>query len=342
MTGAAGRFAEIYSSYLECPKEFLYMAYLTCLGSVLSKCLTLASEIQPQPRLFTVLLGQSADERKSTVINKTVEHFEEGLGYFSNCWGIGSAEGLQERLNENDRLLLCFDEFKQFVSKCRIDTSVLLPCVNTLFESNRYESNTKSRAIRLQNIHLSMLAASTVDTYERIWNSSFTAIGFNNRLFIVPGTAARKYSIPHKIPDSHKSDLIRQLHEIINFVGEGMELGIMPDAFGFYDEWYQTMERSIHAKRIDTYALRLMSLLAANEGKNVIDGDTIIKAIDLCDWQLSVRKIYDPIDADTNIAKMEERIRRQLARGPKSDRELKQYTNANREGLSESTHMHYA
>ena len=66
MTGAAGSFAKLYGSTLETPKEFLYMSYLTCLGTVLSRRLTLASEILPQPRLYTILLGQSADERKSS------------------------------------------------------------------------------------------------------------------------------------------------------------------------------------------------------------------------------------------------------------------------------------
>jgi hypothetical protein len=120
MTGAAGYFANVYSQYLETPQSFLFIAYLTCLGSVLSKSLTAASELRPQPRLFTLILGQSADERKSTVLNKCIWHFKETLQQFPVCWGVGSAEGLQKILEKTDcGLLLCFDEFKQFVSKCR-------------------------------------------------------------------------------------------------------------------------------------------------------------------------------------------------------------------------------
>jgi len=36
MTGTAGGFAEMYGSKLETPKEFLFMSYLTCLGTVLA------------------------------------------------------------------------------------------------------------------------------------------------------------------------------------------------------------------------------------------------------------------------------------------------------------------
>ena len=124
---------------------------------------------------------------------KTISHFKDAMQTFDVCWGVGSAEGLQKRLEDiGGGLLLCLDEFKQFVSKCTITSSVLLPCVNTLFESNRYESRTKSVDINLTDAYLSLLAASTVQTYERTWDGSFTDIGFNNRLFLVPGTSQKK------------------------------------------------------------------------------------------------------------------------------------------------------
>ena len=77
-----------------------------------------------------------------------------------------------------------------------------------------------------------------------------------------------------------------------------------------------------------------MPLLAVNELKTVVDEEIVIKATMLCDHQLLMRKLYDPISADTKTAKMEESIRRQLTnRGPMTERELKQYTNATRSGL---------
>jgi hypothetical protein len=334
MTGAAGSFANLYGSTLETPKEFLYMSYLTCLGTVLSRRLTLASEITPQPRLYTILLGQSADERKSTSLNKTTELFREAVSDFEVCWGVGSAEGLQKRLeNSVDGLLLCLDEFKLFVSKCQITASVLLPCVNTLFESNRYESRTKTTDISLDQAYLSMLAASTVQTWERSWNPAFTDIGFNNRLFLVPGTAKRKHSLPAKIPDQDKLRLKNELMGVIRHVDRGIELDISPPAKGIFHNWYMNMERSIHNKRLDTYAQRLMSLLAVNDLKNQVDEETVKKVITLCDWQLQIRKIHDPIDADNKVARMEEKIRRALGKGQKKERRLKQGVNANRAGL---------
>jgi len=279
MTGVAGDYANLYGEYLETPKEFLFMSYLTCLGSVLSKRLTLASEINPQPRLYTLLLGQSADDRKSTALKVTIDHYKSALDRrFDVCWGVGSAEGLQRKLTEiSDGLILTWDEFKQFVSKCKIQSSVLLPCVNTLFESNRYESRTKTTDINLEDAYLSLLAASTVQTYETTWDSSFTDIGFNNRLFLVPGTAKRRHAFPAKIPESRKNELKSRLNDIILHVGDFKELDIDPLAKGIFESWYMTMEQSIHTKRLDTYAHRFMSLLAVNDFKEIVDVDTVNK-----------------------------------------------------------------
>jgi hypothetical protein len=53
----------------------------------------------------------------------------------------------------------------------------------------------------------------------------------------------------------------------------------------------------------------------------------------LCKWQLNVRRLYDPIDAENKMAEMEEKIRRVLRSGPKTERELKQRTNYTRVGI---------
>jgi hypothetical protein len=342
MAGLAGEFANSFSFYTEPPVQFYYFAYLTALGCILADKITIASQIAPEPRLYTLLLGQSADDRKSTAITQTVNFFEGALKplflepYFKlgTSYGVGSAEGLQKKLLETPRLLFCIDEFKSFFGKCRIESSVLLPCVNTLFESNRYESQTKNSNISLENVHLCILAASTVDTFQNIWKSQFTDIGFDNRLFLVTGEGMRKHPIPEKIPPGYMAYLYSRLSELLRKVNGKLEFGVQPDAFELFHSWYMNRERSVHSKRLDGYALRFMPLLAINEGKATIDMDTVSKAIALCDWQLQLRKLHDPIDADNVIAKLEEKIRRVVRqKGRVKDWELKRQTHANRDGI---------
>src|SRR3990172_11453771 len=135
---------------------------------------------------FSFSTNHKADDRKSTAISKTIDFYRQATTEFPICWGVGSAEGLQRKLEKNKRLLLGFDELKHFVSKCKIESSVLLPCVNTLFELNRYESRTKTSDLCLEDVYLSLLAASTISTYQNTWTAQFTDIGFNNRLWLFP------------------------------------------------------------------------------------------------------------------------------------------------------------
>jgi hypothetical protein len=65
-----------------------------------------------------------------------------------------------------------------------------------------------------------------------------------------------------------------------------------------------------------------------------LDLQTVETVIAILDYELKVRTVTDPVNADDRIAKLEEKIRRQLqARGPLSARELRRYTSADREGL---------
>lgn len=339
MTGAAGEFTLAHSGLVESPEAFLFMGFLTCLGSVMSKRLTVNSYIRIQPRLNVVLLGQSAFDRKSTSLNIVTRFFNETLeDGFPVSWGVGSAEGLQLSLQQHQQspcgLLLAVDELKSLVSKCSIEGSVLLPCINTLFESNQAHNATKKKVISITDAHLSILAASTLPTYERLFNSTFTDIGFTNRLFIVVGKSTNRYAIPRRLPDADRRELADYLGQVLKHVGEGLVLDFAPEASAFYEKWYARMEKTEHARRLDTYSMRLAMLLAVNDLKPVIDLETIQHATALCDWQLEIRRIHDPIDADSKMAQMEERIRRTLRQhGPLRERELKRYVSANRAGL---------
>jgi hypothetical protein len=333
ITGVAGQFARLYGTHLEPPTHFFFMSFLTCLGSALSNRLTLKTEIKPQPRLFTILLGESADDRKSTAIDKTVNFFRQTIEGFSVCFGIGSAEGLQRKLKREPVTLLFLDEFKHFAGKCKIQNSVLLPCVNTFFESNRYESWTAKKEIYIPDGYLSILAASTLQTYENIWDTTFTDIGFNNRLFLVPGSGRREHSLPRMVPDYEVERLKEEVGKVLHHADYHQEIDLTDEAKDLYHQWYLNIPQSVHSRRLDTYALRIMSLMAVNEFKEIIDVDTINKTLAICDWQLEARQLYDPVDADNEYAKMEEKIRRVLGRSPRTDRELKQYCNVRRPGL---------
>lgn len=336
ISGLAGRYVAAYHGKIEVPDHFFFLSYLACLGSVLSGMVTLDSEISPQPRLYLLLLGESADDRKSTAMTKTVDFFQSTFGNdFHAIFGVGSAEGLQKRIKATPRVILVMDEFRQFVSKSAIESSVLLPCVTTLFESNRYENATAKDIVVIRDGHLSMLAASTMETFQRTYESAFTDIGFTNRLFLVPGQSTIRVPIPPKMSSQVHHVLSNDLCHAFGRVVQNapVTLTFTAEAETLYYHWYCNMPKSVHTKRLDVYALRFMILFAVNDGKLHVDADIVRKVIKLMDWQLEVRKQLDPIDADNQLARMEESIRRALLKGGMSGRDLKNRVNANRAGL---------
>jgi hypothetical protein len=338
MTGAAGKFSAIIGELIEAPKQFLYFSYLTALGLLISPRLKMRGILPTQPRLYTVLIGKSGASRKSSAISIILDHFQETVPEFKAILGVGSAEGLQKILNHHGHgspapCLLTFDEMRSFVGKCSIESSILLPLVNTLFESNRFEGHTKKSDFFINNAHIAFLAATTVATYERIYTPAFLNIGFINRVWIVPGSGQRKNPLPGELKNDSKTELQEDLRRVLLFDSASPFL-ITDEAQKRYEHWYfHELGDSVHATRLDTYSRRLMPLLAVNDFKSEIDIEIVEHVITLCNWQLQVRRRYDPIHAENKVALLEESIRRVLSRGPHTERTLKQMVHYSRYGI---------
>ncbi len=343
MIGIARDFATLYSRYLETPAAFLYFAFLTYFGSLVSKKITLDSELRPEPRLYVVLIGESADTRKSTALRVT-DQFFRGLGAESESallFGAGSAEGIAAELEEHPILMLHYDELKAFVDKARNEHSVLLPMVSTLFERGDYDNRVKLGRISVRDASLSMVAACTADTYATMFDQQFFAIGFLNRLWLVSDRSTARIAIPQTVPETELGPLRARVADLLRGIdqaytasgGRPVPYRVTSGALEMFTTWYETRERSIFERRLDTYAHRLMILLAATSGRDVIDETIMSAVIALVRYQLDVRRECDPVDAENTIAAIEEKIRRALARGALKGRDLKRRVNYNRVGI---------
>jgi hypothetical protein len=333
--GVAGDFADAYSEISEAPRHFYLMAYFAAIGSVLSGDIILKTLLKIQPRLYIIFLGASGRGRKSTPINIVTDFFKSILPEFGLMHNANSGEGLGVFFDKMRNIFLVYDEFMAFVSKASQKGNTLLGMVTSLFEKNEYQTATKDKQLLIPDAYLSMIAACTLDTWERCWNADFTAIGLNNRLFLVPGNMEKLVPIPPQL-DLHNWKTLRdntmaamRLARVIK------EYDLTPSAKAIYDNWYrhELDHKSLHSVRLDAYALRLMLLLAVCRGLSEIDESVVLDSLKLVNWQHRVRQLYDPLDADTEMSRVETRIRRTLSTGTKSLRELQQLTNARRSGL---------
>jgi len=311
--GWCGKAAAAYEEIYESPKYAFFMAFLTCLGSVISGNVRVETAIKSDPRFYTVLLGESGNTRKSTAKDVAIDFFQDTLPDFNVAFGGGSGEGIVSALSRSrftNRLLLAPDEWQQVINKGKLRGSSLIPCINILFESNKYSNPLKSVNNSIQDGHLAILSASTNDTYESCWDADNMNIGLNNRLFIVPIAPVEPgFVLPPKIaPDVYKA-LQEELLQIVAETSEGMEYPIDEAAERFLQNWYSTRERDgVKSTRIDTYAVRTLTVLAANDHKYSIDFKIVNDATILADWQLKVRKIHTPVVTDNKFSRLQSRI----------------------------------
>jgi len=334
ITGSLGDLALELSKGTEVPEEFIFAAAVTCFGSMASGSLKLAIGLDSDTRLFTVLLGKSATAKKSSSMARTIEFFKSvQSAYPLNVnYGVGSAEGLAKELKQHPRLLLSYDELRAFLDKSKIQASVLLPMITSLFEKNSWDNTTKMVTVRVRDARLSLLGCCTTDTYQHIWTTEAIALGMPNRLFVVDAEAKPKRAWPEP-PDAAKLDAIRQRIQQ-QLAKLPLTLDVTADAKARWEQWYNDLPASEHAKRLDTIGFRLMPILALTTDKDSVDLQTVEHVVAMLEYELRLRVLTDPIDADSQIAKLEERIRRTLeAKGPLTKRELRQCVHADRYGL---------
>jgi hypothetical protein len=339
--GVAADFADTFSTACESPKSYFYLSFLTCLGALVGDRVCLQGATRAPARLYTVLLGPSGISRKSTAIKLTVDFFVRNVVGFPTVRGLGSAEGLAKTIQKRNytNCLLVFDELRTFVDKAKIEGSILLSIVNTLFDETRAENHTKGHDIELQDVHLSLLSACTLDTFANLFDANFVAIGFPNRLLLVLDESKASIPVPRDVPPEIEQALAQDLGAILYHLraytpANPLVMRLTPEALAIWSEFYATIPRTVTGTRIDSIGLRLAMLMALSAHKSEIDTEVIRAAIEIARWQLAVRDEVMPVEASNAIAALEQRICKVLrSRGPLRERDLRRYVNAERVGL---------
>ncbi len=406
--GFARDFADVYEKHYESPHIFLTFAVLAHLGAILCKEVSLKLSFDIEPRLYLVLVGESAATKKSTafvaaskfftdyfeqfepeilgdahceILETSLRHidadvslpFREGIELYSpevdtdyeleegevrprrriyyqrvgrdknplpsvfyhRCDGVGSAEGLMIDLQKAPKLMLFYDEMLSFVNKCEARESSLLSKVNELFQKTSIENRTKTGKVQyVRDAHLSFFGCCTTDTFQRMFSHAFADIGFMNRLWLVMADSDRAFSKPPVVTPWEKAKLMEKFNKIMKTFPYKTKtiIGFEPDAEKRWDDWYVHLDRDENTKRLDSnLGFKMMQLMAINECKYKIDLEMMERVIKLLEYQRQVRVLSKPIEATSEVAMLENLIRKALLKhGELTARELKQFTNATR------------
>jgi len=334
LVGSLGDLGRVLAAGTEVPEGFLFASALTILGAMCSGELTADVGLDSDTRLYAVLLGESAEAKKSSARKRTVEFFEslKSTRLPHVLHGVGSAEGLARKLALHPNILLCFDELRSFVDKASVQGSVLLPMTTSLYEDHDWDNAVKDRDVSIRGARISLLGCATTDTYERMWTPEAIAIGFTNRQFVVGAERRDKVAWPVP-PDACKLGDIRS--RLLTQLGRlPLTLSMTGEARREWEEWYVGLPPSPHAKRLDTIGRRLLLLIALTTDKSEIDLETVKTVRKILEYELNIRRLSDPIDAENAIARMEEKIRRKLKGTRFMDkRQLHRAVNASRAGI---------
>jgi hypothetical protein len=365
--GLAKNFADFYSEAYESSWESFYFAFLTHLGARLAKHVRLDNALKAEPRLYTILLGQSALARKSSAIKTIAEEFlwadlgkdpEEAAGDecgFPVIDGVGSGEGLAERIElaPTRSVLLQIDEFAHLTSKMKIEGNSLISILLTLFDKTTWNNVTKGKSYAMRGVSLSLLTACVDRVYPTLFDPKGGAdYGIVNRLWLASGPSSATPK-PSPRPDpSDQGALRRALRQYLVGYGEQKPGERLPfiystEAARIHEDWYRGEfypSRDGYMSRLDTYCERLMLLLAIctdptpeRQEMKRINPEVAQAAVGMVRWQYQLRQQWSPIIAETQSAKIEQMILRVAKAAGKqglSEREHQRLTSAHRVGIT--------
>lgn len=339
--GSAKKFVDLYSPIREVPEAFLWASFCAYFGNAISRYVSLQTD-NSEPRLFTVLLGKSARSRKSTSNDAAKEFFNQISGNDqrqNSIEGFGSGEGLVNRLvgNADKTSILYLDEINVLARKTNSDNSVGIAPLHRLFEGHSYENPLAAGGPMVKNAYLSLLSASTVEDFQQTWTAKHKDAGFFSRLFLVAADASEKRIAFPKNPDTQvRNALLKEVQQLIErLASEKSQYPLESEAEKRWAGYYENFGDGEEWNRIDTYGFRLMVIQAALTGASSISVQIVEDVIKLLDFEVTVRRAVLPVIADTQIAQLEEAIRRYLPKQGEgiSKRELQRKTNANRKGI---------
>ncbi len=339
--GYAREFVELYRPIREVPAHFLGMPYWTLIGNAISPYVRFSG---CQPRLYTVTVAPSAS-KKSAGNDIGQDFFAEALAERQDVVGFGSAEGLLGALEKKPKTptVIFLDEFATLAKKTAIQGSAGIDPLNKLFERNDYDHQLSKRHISVKDAYLSILGATTPETFQEAWTGQHEDAGFFSRLFIAASdTPPRQHSVLDDADPARRQALIERTRELVDKLkaesAEGtkpIELRFDPAARESWDGFYQSFGQDAEWRRIDTIGWRLLTIQTILKQERSISRETVREVVSVLEYEVAIRRLVQPIVADNAWAKMEEKIRRFLPTdgGWISDRDLQSKTNASRTGI---------
>lgn len=277
----------------EPPTVFHFFAGLTALGAAMRRSVYVRKgHYAVFPNLCVVLVAPSGKCRKTSACNIGVDLFRSTGG--AVIADKATPESLVEAFREKESAtgLLYAPELAVFLGKQKYQEG-MIPMLTSLFDAPReWSSLTIGRGeLKLTNVALSFLGASTLDWIQTAIPRDAFGGGFMSRLlFVVQEDTPRSFPIPPAPNEDLRRKLFGGLIELGKLRGE---VTLSPDCTAWYTNWYTNKrgagneERQFagYSERKPDHLIRIALCLAASDGDpSALGVRHLERSLRILDW----------------------------------------------------------
>jgi Bifunctional DNA primase/polymerase, N-terminal/Protein of unknown function (DUF3987) len=308
-TGLFTRWRDTVAPCTEASLEALWGAFLLAVGMVIGRSAWRESPRPLYPNFYLLLMGQTGDSRKSTVMWLACELLRRVGEDFKELDGVVSAEGIYEALKEREgtKGLVYADEFRALLSVAkRKGTQDILPRLNSLYYCpDRASIDRVKDSTVITRPFLSLVTATPQAYVEDILSDLEITGGFLNRFLIISGNEQEPKPIvksPSAAAWGPIAAGLRQVRERtfghLEMTAEATELWI-----NFYTGWKKE-RREWHPKQANLSArtfehvLKIAVVYSALAGEQQISVKSLAIAVAVGGWlQFNTLQLF----ADTGL-----------------------------------------
>ncbi len=312
--GLAGRYRDVVSPCTEAPEVFHLGSFLAAVGCLIGRKAWVYSPQKVYPNFYCLLVGKTANARKTTAYQFALDLFEETQNLLEDRHskrlnGLASVEGLALAMQHPQppdpyRILCVEDEFRSLVTKSgQRAVANLIPKVTELFNCPRaFEVNTRTNPIHIQNPFLCMLAASTRAWFEQSLTQRDVSGGFLNRWLLFEGASEKLLPTPPPVEQGPWEDVVVEVADAIHSNSGFFRFTSKADRF--YSDFYAAARRDFDSEatsRTDLHARKLGLLYAilANREDNLIHLEDIESGVEVAKY---CARVAEPIAACLEVS----------------------------------------
>jgi hypothetical protein len=250
--GLAGEIVRLIGPHSEADRAALLAHVLVTFGAFVGPGPHFEVEATPQPpRLFALIVGDTANARKGTARNR-IEHVfrvadEETLDAIRTS-GLASGEGLIEHLCDKQResgedptqkrALVQDSEFARVLAVSGREGNTLSAILRDFWDKGEARNMTRKNPLNVRGAHVCLTADITLDEFAEKMPGLEVANGLLNRFLIVCSKRSKLLPFGGDLSNADLAHVARKLRDAIDEAGRYKRIYMTPEAQRVWAAWY--------------------------------------------------------------------------------------------------------